>query len=64
MTITIKQEPNIELTQDEFNKFKRSYEATYMFYSGEPPTFETFVKRHKDYEKMNDILSKKSPIFP
>lgn len=48
MAIVIdKPEKDLHLTQDEYNRLLAEYQQAYMFYSGTPPTFETWAKNKK-----------------
>ncbi len=53
MAIVIdKPEKDLHLSQDEYNRLLDEYERAYMFYSGTPPTFETWAAR-KQAERSN-----------
>lgn len=48
MTIHIIDEsPDVYLTQSEYNRLLSEYQQAFMFYSGAPPTFESWVRQKK-----------------
>jgi hypothetical protein len=47
MAIKIIEEPDVHLTGDELARFTADYQRDYMFYSGTPPTFESYCRGRK-----------------
>lgn len=47
MTIKIIEEPDVYLTPNEHAKYSAEYREAFMFYSGTPPTFESWVRLKK-----------------
>lgn len=45
--IKIKREPDIELTESEYNKLSHEYQTAFTMHSGPVPTFEEFVRQKK-----------------
>ena len=43
MTIKIVKEPDVTLTQSEYNRYMDEYRKAFMFYCGTPPTFNAWV---------------------
>ncbi len=44
---------DLYLTQDEYNRLLAKYQQAFQFYSGTPPTFETWAKQQKEYERLD-----------
>lgn len=42
---------DLHLTQDEYNRLLAKYQQAFQFYSGVPPTFETWARQQKEYER-------------
>lgn len=42
---------DLYLTQNEYNRLLAKYQQAFQFYSGTPPTFETWAKQQKEYER-------------
>jgi hypothetical protein len=51
MNIQIIKDGNIYLTEEELYRFREEYKNAYMFYSGQPPTFESWVSAKKNSSK-------------
>ena len=43
---------DLYLTQNEYNRLLAKYQQAFQFYSGTPPTFETWAKQQKEYESL------------
>lgn len=43
---------DLYLTQNEYNRLLAKYQQAFQFYSGTPPTFETWAKQQKEYERL------------
>lgn len=64
MTIHIIDEsPDIYLTQSEYSRLIAEYQQTFMFYSGTPPTFESWVRQKRgdvkaSFQHMREEIAK------
>lgn len=54
MAIKIIKEPDVHLTEDEFSRYKQSYQQEFMFYAGPVPSFEAYCRRKKKID--NDFM--------
>jgi hypothetical protein len=50
MTIRAIKESTLYLTNEKISKFRAEYQQSFMFYSGEPPSFEAWVREKIEQE--------------
>lgn len=46
---------DLYLTQDEYNRLNDEYRQAHMFYSGTPPTFETWARQQKEHQARGSL---------
>lgn len=54
-------EKDIHLSQDEYNRLLAEYQQSFMFYSGVPPTFESWVARKETQRPYKIQTPRESP---
>ena len=46
---------DLYLTQVEYNRLNDEYRQAHMFYSGTPPTFETWARQQKEHQARGSL---------